>query len=303
MRSSVLFTLFLTLAVTAAAQPDPRAEPPDEARRLNTPLPDITLETAGGSRMSLSALSGGKPLVLGFVFTRCGGVCSPFLRSWRAADRSISGGSAFHRLVVSFDPRDSAADMSALAAHVDAASDPDWTFAVTSPGDVRRLTEATGFWYEWDEARQQFDHPAMLAGIREGRLVRLLVGGSIASGRLNELVREVSGAFVTSYPLPGRVRFRCVQFDPATGRVTLDWGFALLLVPIVVTTAATLLVFGAAGRRYRSVKREGLQTSLTSAPRSTDARSRPSARAATGGSSDSRRDRESSTSRVERQPG
>ena len=135
--------------------------------------------------------------------------------------------------------------MRTLAAHVDASNDPDWTFAVAAPDDVRRLAEATGFWYEWDAARQQFDHPAMLAGIRDGRLVRLLVGRSISSGRLDDLVREVSGEFVASYPLPGRVRFRCVQFDAATGRVTLDWGFGLLLVPMAVTIVTTLLMFAA----------------------------------------------------------
>jgi len=249
-RPAIAFVLLLlTFAATSAAQTDPRSQPPDESRLLNTPLPDIMLATAGGAELPLSRLSGGKPLVLGFVFTRCGGVCSPFLRSWRAADRSLSRGSTFHRLVISFDPRDSAADMRALAAHVDAADDPDWTFAIAAPDDLRKLTEATGFWYEWDEARQQFDHPAMLAGIRDGRIVRLLVGGSIGSGRLNELVREVSGEFVPSYPLPGRVRFRCVQFDPATGRVTLDWGFALLLVPMAVTAATTLLMFEVGARR------------------------------------------------------
>jgi hypothetical protein len=155
--------------------------------------------------------------------------------------------------VISFDPRDSVDDMRALAGHVDASNDPDWTFAIAAPEDVRKLTEATGFWYEWDEVRQQFDHPAMVAGIRDGRLVRLLVGGSIGAGRLNELAREVSGEFVASYPLPGRVRFRCVQFDPSTGRVTLDWGFALLLVPVAVTAATTLVMFGAPRSRKSEV--------------------------------------------------
>jgi len=248
----VLFFL-LTLGATAAAQPDPRSQPPDETPLLNSPLPDVMLTTANGARISLSSLSRGKPLVLGFVFTRCAGVCSPFLRSWRAADQALSHGSAVHRLVLSFDPRDSAADLGTLAAHVGAADDPDWTFAIAAPEDVRALSETTGFWYDWDEARQQFDHPALLAGIRDGRLVRLLVGGSISSGRLSELVREVSGEFVASYPLPGRVRFRCVQFDPATGRVTLDWGFALLLVPMAVTAATTVLMFWAARSRKSEV--------------------------------------------------
>ena len=195
------------LGGAAAAQTDTR-EPPDETRLLGTPLPNIWLTTADGDRIELPALSRSKPLVLGFVFTRCAGVCSPFLRAWRAADRSIAQGPTVHRLVLSFDSRDSLADMRGLAAHVGASNDPDWTFAIAAPDEVMKLAEATGFWYDWDEGRQQFDHPAMLAGIRDGRLVRLLVGGSVTPVRLGELVREVSGEFVASYPLPGRVRFR-----------------------------------------------------------------------------------------------
>ena len=71
MRSGVFVSLFLMLAGAAAAQADPRSEPPDETRLLNTPLPDILLTTADGDRISLSALSR-TPLVLGeaFVDTR-----------------------------------------------------------------------------------------------------------------------------------------------------------------------------------------------------------------------------------------
>jgi hypothetical protein len=120
---------------------------------------------------------------------------------------------------------------------------------------VRRLADAAGFWYDWNGERGQFDHPAMLAGVRNGRLVRLLVGGQVSSGRLDEVIRELSGEFVASYPLPGRVRFRCVQFDAATGRTTLDWGSALLLVPMAATWMFTGALFLAgAGVRRRSMK-------------------------------------------------
>jgi len=90
MRACVFFALFLTLAGSAAAQTDSRAEPPDETRLLNTPVPDVWLTTAAGDRIALSTLSLTRPLVLGFVFTRCAGVCSPFLRSWRAADGALA---------------------------------------------------------------------------------------------------------------------------------------------------------------------------------------------------------------------
>ena len=152
-----------------------------------------------------------------------------------------------------------------LVRHLDAERDANWTFAVAAASDVRRLTAATGFWYDWDDRRQQFDHPAMLVGIRDNRLMRLLVGGTVSSARLDELVRDVSGEFVPSYPLPGRVRFRCVQYNAATGRVALDWGFALLLVPAGLTGAATIVMFAAGARIRRAAGTRSASTLPSSA--------------------------------------
>jgi protein SCO1 len=248
-RMAALLVAACAITSLRAQSADPRDAPPNEERLLNTTVPDIPLTTVSGARATLSQIAHGRPLLLAFVFTRCSGVCSPFLTSWRSADRAIAHG-RYLRLALSFDPRDTSTDMFTLARHHALDDNDDWTFAVGDPSDVRRLADATGFWWAWDETRQQFDHPAMLAGIRDGRLVRLLVGGSITSARLDELVREVSGEFVRSYPLPGRVSFRCVRYDPATGRTTLDWGFALLLIPIAATGIGTLVMF-AAGARVR----------------------------------------------------
>ena len=251
MRTAATLLMLVCMVAAATAQSAvSRDTPPSEERVLNTPVPDVWLTTATGTRVKLSQLAPAKPLVLTFVFTRCAGVCSPFLMSWRAADRALGRQGAYSRLVLSFDPRDTQADMSALARHLALQESDNWTLAVGDPNEVRRLAEAIGFWWDWDDNRQQFDHPAMLAAIREGRLVRLLVGGSVNSARLDELMREVSGEFVERYPLPGRILFRCVQFDAATGRVTVDWGFALLLVPVATTGVATFVMF-AAGARVR----------------------------------------------------
>jgi protein SCO1/2 len=242
----------MCIATAAAAQSaDPRNTPPNEERLLNTPVPDVSLTTTSGTRVRLSQIASGKPLVLTFVFTRCAGVCSPFLMTWRAADRAVGRQDTYQRVVLSFDPRDTTDDLSVLRQHLALKENDDWTLAVGDPDDVRRLAAAIGFWWDWDETRQQFDHPAMLAGIRNGHVVRLLVGGSVTSARLDELVREVSGEFVPSYPLPGRVPFRCVQFDAATGRMTLDWGFGLLLVPVFTTSIATFAMFAAGARSRR----------------------------------------------------
>jgi cytochrome oxidase Cu insertion factor (SCO1/SenC/PrrC family) len=243
--------LVLAGVVLAAPSRSPRDVPPDEDRFINEPLPDIELTTASNAHVMLSSVARGRPLLFTFVFTRCAGVCSPFLASWRAADRSVSSSQTFRRLVLSFDQRDTAADMGAFARHLGADGDPDWTFAIASPPDVQRLADATGFWFDWDESRQQFDHPALIAAARAGRLVRLLVGGVVSQRRLDGLMREAFGEFVPSYPLPSGVRFRCVQFDVSTGRLTLDWGFLVLLLPVVVSGLLTAVMF-VAGSRGRS---------------------------------------------------
>jgi protein SCO1 len=248
----VIGFLALVSAPSAAGAGPEAAAPPAEDRFVNAPLPNVGLTTAGGARTDVATVAGGRPLLLALVFTRCAGVCSPFLASWRAADRWLRKDNQVVRLVLSFDPRDSAADMAELARHLGLAHDAAWTFAVAAPDDIRRIAAAVGFWYDWDASRQQFDHPAMVAAARRGRVIRLLVGGSVSSARLDELTREASGEFVRSYPLPGRSRFRCVQYDPRTGRLSLDWGFALLLIPVATIGLTTAVMFSAGSAMRRS---------------------------------------------------
>ncbi len=56
---------------------------------------------------------------------------------------------------------------------------------------------------------------------------------------------------MAAYPLPGRVLFRCFQYDPRSGRFALGWGFLFLALPATVTLLGTAVLFVAA-RRGRS---------------------------------------------------
>ncbi len=215
---------------------------PDEARYVNRAVPDITVRTAAGTT-PLSALWREGPLVLTMVFTRCAGICSPYLRALRRADKALALPDDVQRVVLSFDPRDTPDHMRRTGEHLGVADRPGWVLGVAAPADVDRLARALGFWFEWDEDRQQFDHPALLVGIHKGRVARLLVGGSITAARLSEVVREARGQFIASYPLPGDVLFRCFDYDPVTGAPTLAWGALVLLVPALGTTVATIALF------------------------------------------------------------
>jgi cytochrome oxidase Cu insertion factor (SCO1/SenC/PrrC family) len=215
---------------------------PDEGESLNRQVPDITIHTARGT-VALSTLWQRAPVVLTLVFTRCAGVCSPFLRSLRSADEALGAPADVQRIVLSFDPRDTVADMEQTARHLGVADRAGWVFGTARASDIDRLRDALGFWFTWDASREQFDHPAMVAGIRGGRVARLLVGSRVTAARLGEVVREARGQFVASYPLPGAARFRCFDYDPASGAVTLAPGALLLLIPAFGAAAVTLGLF------------------------------------------------------------
>jgi len=123
-----------------------------------------------------------------------------------------------------------------------------WTFAALSTNDIQRLASAVGFWYRWDDTRQQFDHPAMLVAIDRGRVARLLVGGEVSSVRLQEALDQLQGKLVFIYPLPGKVMFRCFDYD-AGGRFRIHGGVLILILPGVMAFGATLLIFRWRNRR------------------------------------------------------
>ncbi|HKV81545.1 MAG TPA: SCO family protein [Candidatus Sulfotelmatobacter sp.] len=212
----------------------------------------------------LSAIWRSKPLLLTMVFTRCAGVCSPFLHSLKSAVSEAGGlGADYRVLVLSFDPKDTVADMKMMAESLGVKSNPDWIFGVASPSDIRKVSAATGFWFQWDRPLEQYDHPAVVVAIDRGRVVRMLAGATVPPASLSEIVQELRGKFVASYVLPGKVAFRCFEYDPNSGRYALDWGVILLLLPGTLAMLATGCVFFSASRPRRDtlISADGLPVS------------------------------------------
>ena len=88
-----------------------QASPPEEARYLRKQVPDVLVRDARGGEFSLAKASAERPILLALVFTRCAGVCSPFLSSLSSAEASIGGsGTDYRTVVLSFDPRDTEED-------------------------------------------------------------------------------------------------------------------------------------------------------------------------------------------------
>ncbi len=237
----------LAAACPASAQDSlgqPANTPPDETSFIFRRVPDITITPIEGSPVTLSALGRSSPLVITFIYTRCGGVCSPFLESLAAAARQTGGlGSAYRILVLSFDSRDTLADLRAAARAHGLAADQGWIFGAASSPDIARLARATGFWFAWHWSSGQYDHPSLLIAVDQGRIVRMLAGATIPPSRFREITDELRGKFVPSYPAQNRrVAFRCFRYTPGGG-IQIGWGFLVLLAPGALAISSALWIF------------------------------------------------------------
>lgn len=233
---ALLLWLLTGWSTSGAAQP-PSPEP---ERYLHARIPDLALTDQTGRSLSLSDLWSEGPVVITLVSSQCGGLCSPLLRSLVSAS---AGSEGYKIVVLSFDPRDGVEQMARLSRSlgVDSAG---WTLAVTSPQAFEELARSVGFWVVWDESSRQFDHPGVVMGVRDGRLVHLLIGGVVSPASYRLLEAELAGDFIGSYPLPGyEASFRCLTYEPGAGQVGLDTGILLLFVPGCVTILVTVWIF------------------------------------------------------------
>lgn len=225
MRQS-LFSLILILLL--AASTFAQSELPEESRYVFRKIPNVLIETAQGE-IPLSEIYTRSPVLLTLVYAECPGICFPYLKYLQEELQKIRV-NGYRVLVLSFDPRDDVEDMVSLGKVLNLPQSENWIFGVTK--DIAALSESVGFQVEWREQLGGFDHPALVAGIdQKGYILRILAGFQETS-RLAEVLREMHGEFVASYPLPGNETvFRCFEYDPITGKWRVGPGFLILFTP------------------------------------------------------------------------
>ncbi|NUM88208.1 MAG: SCO family protein [Bdellovibrionales bacterium] len=203
-----------------------------ESKNLYQEIPDVSVRTVSGQIRKLSAFWSEKPVLLTFFYRTCSGTCSPFLSRLReAVDEQGGLGEQYQILTLSFDPNDTPDDLKKTAASLDLEGEPSWQFAVSDPSSIQRISEATGFWFK-KTGNAQFDHPSLIAAIRDGKVMQILLGTDISRARMRDLIYEVRGVFVPFFAIPGKdTLFRCFQIDAKTGSLTLDWGILVLMMP------------------------------------------------------------------------
>ena len=243
-----LLTCLTAVAFVGHAGADTVRDNLAEEQGLFTLIADVQLRTTP-AEFRLSELYARQPVLVALIFTRCNGICNPFLLQLSEHMRSLDPKEKFKVLVVSFDPRDSNADMERYARLFNLEKDERWVFATT--GQINELITSVGLLPTWDSTSQQFEHDALLVGVNGNGYITRKMEGMRDRKDMASMIKTMDGEFIPSYPLArDGVMFSCFTYDPVTGVRKPSVGLLILLVPAVLTLLL-LLWLGVQSRKWR----------------------------------------------------
>ncbi|HRP70254.1 MAG TPA: hypothetical protein PLY93_12030 [Turneriella sp.] len=217
----------------------------EESKNLYRSVPDIVISTIDGKRVSLSALNKEIPLLVTLFYRNCPGACSPFLRSLKSASEGNGGlGHDYKIVALSFDAEDDLDDIRAMAKAIGVEGNPGWVLGTAAPRDILKLDDAIGFWFKRNTAQKEFDHPSLVAAVKDGKVQRVLLGISVNPVRFQETIFALKGIFVPFYEQPGNdTIFRCLEYDPKTGTMGFGWGMLVLAIPAFFALLIAVVIF------------------------------------------------------------
>lgn len=212
----------------------------EEENNIYEKVYDAKLSLNKDELQTMAQLYASKPILLALIFTRCSGICNPFLVQLKENLQFKTDAENYNILVLSFDPRDTHEDMKHLSQWLNLENNKQWLFATNS--DIEKLNLSVGFNPSWDSIRGQYDHDALLVGInKEGYITKKLIGLRNKSD-IELMIKSVNDVFSPSYQLPVKNQlFSCFNYNPETGKNTPGLGLLILALPAFI---GLLLVLG-----------------------------------------------------------
>jgi protein SCO1/2 len=216
-------------------------------QKLNAALPlDLHFFDESGRDVTLKELFRGKPVVLSLVYYECPMLCSMTLnglvKSMRPLPMSI--GDEFDVVTISFDP----AEKPPLAAakkdvyvgdYGREGAAAGWHFLTASADSIRRLTDAAGYRYQWDEYTKQWAHASAIVIVTaDGRISQYLYGIEFSPRDLRLSLVQASENRIGS--IVDRVLLYCYRYDPVTGRYGL-----VIMNTVRIASLCTVLALAA----------------------------------------------------------
>ena len=194
-------------------------------QRLNEQLPlDAVFKDDQGREVRLGEYFKGKPVVLALIYYSCPMLCNQVLNGMLSSVRQVSfnAGEEFQIVAVSFDSRETphlaaAKKQTYVKAYNRASGDAGWHFLTGDEANIKRVTDAVGFRYKWDDKTNQFAHASgMFLLTPEGKLARYFYGIEYRPRDVRLGLVEASQSRIGT-PVDTLMLY-CYHYDPRTGK-------------------------------------------------------------------------------------
>ncbi len=235
-------------------------------QRYGEQLPlDATFRDELGNDVKLGDYFGEKPVMLAFVYYQCPMLCNEVLNGTLGTLKALpfTAGKEFDIVAISFDAREN--DLRGLAAEKKASyierynrpgASEGWHFLTGTQDSIRRVTDAAGFGFEYDEKLDQFAHAAGIMIVTpDGKMSRYFYGIEYAPKDIRlGLVEAADGKIGTPVD---KLLLYCFHYDPATGK------YGAVVMNMIRIAGVALLIglglFYVLVRRYKPSRvREGM---------------------------------------------
>ncbi|WP_337181017.1 SCO family protein [Shinella sp.] len=256
MRRVVLLFLLACLAVPGSVHAfDPfQAAGIDEKPGAAVPL-DLAFTQADGTRTTLRAIADGRPILLAPVLHRCPNICGVTLSGLMQAvlAQTYRPGTDFALVAFGIAPEEgpdaAAGSLRELRLRFPRLPETGVHALTGTKSDIRAVTDALGYRYQWDERIGEYAHVAAVAALTpDGRLSRWLYGLAPTPDDVQLALTEAGEGTIGS--LAEKLLLLCYHYDPETGRYSpLVW--AALRLAGGLTVGAGGLALAIAFRRER----------------------------------------------------
>lgn len=197
-------------------------------QKLGDQLPlDLAFVDSDGNSVKLRDYFNEKPIILSLVYYDCPMLCTQVINSLLRAMNVLSFGigTEFDVLTISIDPGETpdlakAKKTEYMNNYRGREGSTGWHFLTGEQDQIKQLTDAVGFRYEYDEATDQYIHASGIMVLTpEGKLARYYYGIDYPPRDLRwGLVEAADGAI--GNPVD-QLLLLCYSYDPMTGKYGL----------------------------------------------------------------------------------
>ncbi len=216
-------------------------------QKLDGAVPlDLPFSDEQGREVTLGQYFGKRPVVLALVYYECPMLCTQVLNGLFSSMEplKIDAGREFDVVVVSFDPGETPAMAMAKKAgyikHYERpTADAGIHFLTGRQASIDKLADAVGFRYVYDEAIDQYAHPAAVTVLTtQGKVSKYLYGVEFAP--MDFRLAATSAGEGQIGTLVDQALLYCFHYDPATGKYSVA-----IMTFVRIGAVLTLLGLGA----------------------------------------------------------